>query len=92
MVRARLKPHLQNLLARFPALSGAKILAWPNRDYRFRLIVPKAVWVGVLSELAGEQQWSNFKNEVGKRRGKAGADYVSALHEVWHVMSRLQKP
>jgi hypothetical protein len=91
MIRARSKPHLQNLLARFPALSGAKIVALPNRDYRYRLIVPKPVWVGVLSELANEQCWSNFKNEAAKRRGKAGAEYVSALHEVWRVMHGLQR-
>lgn len=55
MVRARVKKHLQNLQEHFPALAGAEILAWPGRDYGFRLIVPKEVWIDVLSGLAEEQ-------------------------------------
>jgi DNA-3-methyladenine glycosylase I len=38
-----------------------------------------------------EQTWSNFKNEAARFQGKAGADYVHALHEVWSVMYRLQE-
>jgi hypothetical protein len=91
MVRARCKRHLQNLVVKFPALSGEKIITFPNRDYRYRIIVPKAVWVGVLSELAQEQTWSNFKHEVARRQGKVGREYVAALHEVWRVMSALQR-
>jgi hypothetical protein len=41
MVRARCRQHLQNLKTRFPELSGAEIATWPNRDYRFRLIISK---------------------------------------------------
>lgn len=90
MIRARCKRHLQNLQARFPALSGSKIITLPNRDYRYRLVVLKRIWISVLSELAGEQRWSNFKAEVERRQGKADAAYIAALHEVWRIMARLQ--
>jgi hypothetical protein len=91
MIRARCKQHLQNLKVLFPALSGAEIVTLRNRDYLYRIIVVKAVWVAVLTELAQEQEWSNFKGEVGKRHRKVGAAYVAALHEIWEIMYRLQK-
>ena len=91
MVRARYKDHLRNLQERFAALAGMEIATMPHRDYRYRLIVPKSIWVKVLSELAEEQEWSNFKNQVAKHQGKAGAAYTSALHKVWEIMYRLQE-
>src|SRR5689334_11725480 len=86
MVRARHKDHLQNLQKTFPVLAELKILSLPDRDYRYRIIVPKAIWIGVLSEMADEQTWSNFKNEATRYQGKRGADYVAALHDVWDIM------
>jgi hypothetical protein len=91
MIRARRVAHLTNLQKRFPALAVAEILTFRNRDYCCRLIVSKEVWVGIVSQLAQEQEWSNFKNEVAEYQGKADSDYVHALHEVWSVMFTLQK-
>ena len=91
MVRARRVAHLTNLQKRFPALGGADILTLPNRDYGYRLIVSKEVWVGIVAELAQEQEWSNFKNEVAAYQGKADSEYVHALQEVWSVMYTLQE-
>jgi hypothetical protein len=90
MIRARLKDHLQNLQRRFPVLADTKIITLPNVDYRHRIVVPKTVWVGVLSGLAEEMEWSNFKNQVARYQGKPGAAYSTALHRVWEVMERLQ--
>ena len=92
MVRARCKDHLQNLQTRFPALVGARIVSLRNRDYRYRMIVPKSVWVTALRELAEEQEWNNFKNEVARHQGPDGAAYTRALHDVWEIMNRLQAP
>jgi hypothetical protein len=92
MVRARVKKHLQNLQDNFPTLAGTDILAWPGRDYGYRLIVPRAVWAEVLKELAEEQTWGNFKNEAAKHVAETGSAYVNALHEVWSVMYKLQRP
>jgi hypothetical protein len=61
MIRARRVAHLTNLQKRFPALGISEILTLPNRDYRYRLLVAKEAWVGIVAELAQEQQWSNFK-------------------------------
>lgn len=90
MVRARSRDHLRNLQARFQSLARAEIVTLPNRDYRYRLIVPKSIWVSVLVELAEEQEWSNFKDEAAKHQGNAGAAYSRALHEVWDLMYGLQ--
>jgi len=90
-VRARRETHLRDLQKRFPSLAGAEIVILTNRDYRYRLIVSKAVWVATLAELAQEQEWSNFKDEVAAFQGSAGSDYVRALHQVWSVMYGLQE-
>jgi hypothetical protein len=90
MVRARQVAHLKNLQKRFPALTPTEVFTWPDRDYRYRLIIPKTVWVEIVTELAREQEWSNFKNEVANNQGTVGSDYVHALHQIWGVMFRLQ--
>jgi len=92
MVRARCKDHLQNLQKRYPELASSEILSPPNRDYGYRLILPKSVWVAALQEMAEEQEWSNFKSEVAQRMGRDGAEYTEALHDVWRIMYRLQEP
>lgn len=91
MVRARCKDHLKNLQARFPELASAEIVSWPNRDYRYRLLVPKTAWVRALQGMAEEQEWSNFKNQVAKRQGRGRNAYTHALHDVWEIMYRLQE-
>jgi hypothetical protein len=91
MVRARCIAHLRSLRKRFPALAGGEILELLNRDYRYRLIIPKASWTAIVGELAQEQEWSNFKNEAAKYQGTSGRGYVDALHDVWDVMYRLQQ-
>lgn len=91
MVRARRKDHLQNLQRRCPQLANSKILSPPNRDYGYRLNVPKSIWVAALQEMAEEQRWDNFKNEVARRMGRDGAEYTNALHEVWRTMYSLQE-
>jgi hypothetical protein len=92
MIRARVRQHLLNLQKRFPALAIAKILALPGRDYRYRIVVPKATWVAVLKGLAEEQTWSNFKNQAARNATETGSAYVDTLHDVWGVMQRLQRP
>jgi hypothetical protein len=91
MVRGRRREHLANLQKRFPALAGTEIVLLPNRDYRYRLIVAKNVWVNVVAELAQEQDWSNFKNEAARFLGPVEKDYTDALHEIWGVMYGLQR-
>lgn len=91
MVRGRSKDHLHNLRNRFPAIAAAEIVTMADRDYHYRMIVPKSVWVPILAKLGEEQEWSNFKSEVAAHQGTCGASYTRALHEVWGIMRRLQK-
>jgi hypothetical protein len=91
MIRGRSVAHLNNLKGRFPILADLEIVTLPDRDYRSRLIVPKENWVQIMAELAEEQEWSNFKNEVGRFQGSADPEYVHALHSVWSVMNELQE-
>jgi hypothetical protein len=91
MVRARCIAHLRSLQKRFPALTVGDIVELSNRDYRYRLIIPKGSWTAIIGELAQEQEWSNFKNEAAKYQGASGTAYVEALHKVWGLMHRLQE-
>jgi len=87
-VRSRDRKHLEALIERFPQLA-TKILVTPKRDYHFRIEVAREVWVKVVAEMAAEQDWSNFKNEVAVTRPQ-DEDYLDALHEIWEVMWNLQ--
>lgn len=90
MVRARSRGHLENLRTRFDHLAPYKIVEIANRDYGFRMIMPKEDWVKALDEMAREQEWSNFKDECHKNRIEVGNEYISCLHRVWSVMLSLQ--
>ena len=89
MIRARKRSHLENLAARFDTLAEVPILANHGTDYRFRIIVPKAVWKAVLAELTEEQTWSNFKGEA-ERYLPEDREYTDSLHRVWGQMAKLQ--
>ncbi len=92
MIRARLREHLVNLVERFPEeFQGCEIMKSAGTDYAYRLFVNKAVWSAVLTKLANETEYDNFKSAVGRQQGAAGTAYLDALHDVWEVMYRLQK-
>jgi hypothetical protein len=92
MVRARVRGHLESLKKRFPDLLGqCDIQESAGTDYAFRLLVQKSAWAQVLAGLAVETDYDNFKSEVARHQGRAGAAYEGSLHEVWSVMHRLQK-
>jgi hypothetical protein len=91
MVRARRVGHPQELQYRFAELRQSDIIELPGRDYRYRLVMPKALWVAVLSALAAEQEWTNFKDEVARFKGQWERNYIDCLHDVWAIMRRLQR-
>ena len=92
MIRARLRGHLENLKEGFPNhLGTCEIRQTAGSDYKYRIVIDKTVWVEVLSELATETDYDNFKSAVSKHLGRQGEGYVHALHDVWSVMFRLQK-
>jgi len=92
MVRARLRKHLKALKEQYPDLLGdCEIQESAGTDYAFRLFVQKSAWMRVLSGLAEETDYDNFKSEVADHQGKAGAAYEHSLHDVWSVMHKLQE-
>ncbi len=92
MVRARVRGHLAALKERWPDHLGlCEIRTFPGTDYAFRMFVDKHAWARVLSELALETDYDNFKSEVAHHLGSAGSSYEHALHDVWEVMHRLQE-
>jgi hypothetical protein len=91
MVRTRLLEHLQGLKQRFPEVLGHCVIhEFAGTDYTFRIILDKTVWIQLVAELAGEIDYDNFKSEVRRHQGRAGAPYENALHDVWDVMYRVQ--
>lgn len=92
MIRTRVRGHLEALKKQFPNLLGqCDISEFAGTDYAFRIFVDKLVWSQVLSGLAQETDYDNFKSEVAHHQGSAGAAYEHSLHEVWSVMYGLQK-
>jgi len=92
MVRARVRGHLEALMARFPdLLAKCDILESAETDYAYRLFVQKSAWAQVLAALAVETDYDNFKSKVARHQGRDGAAYEHSLHDVWAVMNRLQK-
>lgn len=93
MVRARALKHLENLQERFPdtTLGKAKILTGVGTDYKHRIILPKAEWAGIVSQLVMEQTWSNFKSEAARfGQLKTSGLYLHALQEIWAIMLDFQ--
>lgn len=94
MVRARSREHLEGLRERFSntPIAAAPILSDAGTDYKFRVIIPKAEWASILSQMATEQTWSNFKNEASRfsHAQHSSNRYVDALHDIWHVMAEYQ--
>lgn len=88
-IRARDRQHLETLMRRFSFLTGT-VVRTPNRDYRYRLVVTRAVWEKVAAGLASELNWDNFKDEAKVRRGKADSNYIAMLHKVWYEAFRYQ--
>jgi hypothetical protein len=101
MVRARVHEHLVALVDRFSGLlRDVTIHESASADYAYRLFVEKDVWERVLSALAAEMDYDNFKGEVARPRKRevpgrlslvARLAYEEALHDVWEVMYRLQR-
>lgn len=90
MVRARSRAHLEALRKRFAPLAAVEIAETTSTDYRFRLLTPKAAWSDVVRELAAEIDYGNFKGRVETSANDPA--YAAALHGVWAVMERLQRP
>jgi len=94
MIRARSRQHLVNLQERFKdiELFQVPIIESREADYRYRLVVSKALWIQAVSALLEEQTWRNFKNEATafEKLKKLSSGYVDSLHRIWEVMFQFQ--
>lgn len=97
MVRARVKRDLERLNEVFGQLFvvegrktkySAEILEWENRDYPYRVIVPREVWSGALVQLVQDIDYGNFKNEVSREDGYKRSGLYS---RVWSVMNGAER-
>lgn len=90
-VRARRREHLERLIdAHFSECPAGKpdILTTLDSDYRYRIVVPKRVWLRVMRDMTAEIQYSNFKNAAA---AMGDQEYVDAANGVWMRMLSLQE-
>lgn len=89
VVRARVRKDLERLLRAFPETPRGKfrILKTENRDYGYRVIMPKADFTYFAFALASEIDYTNFKAEVARTDPRRAALY----EQIWGILLRLQK-
>lgn len=88
MVRSRNAKHLAMLKERFDVLEDCEIMKYTGSDYPARIFVHKGVWSCVVSQLAAEISYSNFKSEVSSSKAmRDDRRYRESLHEVWATMA-----
>jgi 8-oxo-dGTP pyrophosphatase MutT (NUDIX family) len=85
-VRARVRGDLEALRDKYLPTLGP-ILEHAGSDYRFRAKAGKVDVAGATAKMIEAIDFSNFKNEVAKRQGKARAELYGG---VWSVMYELQ--
>lgn len=91
MVRARVRRHLELLQRDHPGLRRYAIIqSEPGRDYKWRIIVPRATFARVMAALVSSIDYGNFKS-VAAASPDLDPAYNDALHEVWSVLRRMQK-
>lgn len=86
LVRARLRGDLENLRSIWPTLTPTR--ETNRRDYRFRATIDVRELPLLLSKLASELTYTNFKDAVAAKQGYPRADLY---HDVWHVMAEAQE-
>ena len=90
-VRARVRRHLLALCRAYPTAFGPKDVARSDTsDYRYRVVLPRRVWVDIVTDLAADVDYPNFKS-AAKAAHPADHGYHDALLRVWCVMAGLQR-
>lgn len=87
-VRARVRADLERLRDLYLPELGPISESGVN-DYCFRARAPRADVAAAMSKAVESIQYSNFKSRV---RQTQGPKRESLLHDVWHVLYRLQRP
>jgi hypothetical protein len=84
-VRARVKQDLENL-RQFHRLPF-EIIENAGTDYPYRANFSKYAWANILSSLAEDIDYSNFKNEVYERQG---SERAAIYGTVWSTLVKLE--
>lgn len=85
LVRARLRGDLERLREAWPTLTPTR--ETNRRDYRFRAAIPAREFPLLMSKLASEVDYMNFKDAVAARHSPLRSDLY---HDVWEVMWKAQ--
>ena len=87
LIRSRVRSHLTYLKKTFNLPTD--VITTPKADYRFRLITTRDVAVSIITELAKDIDYSNFKHAAHDHLMDHG--YSRALNNVWGEMHELQE-
>jgi hypothetical protein len=88
-VRARIENDLEKLTSFVRNAVGVElptIISTPNADYAYRIVIEQSLWVRIASALAGDVNYTNFKDEV---HGEDDRD--AAYMRIWSAMNDLQR-
>ena len=85
-VRARVKVDLENLI-KVIGYEG-KLITTPNADYRYRIVIDAVQLIKIMTTMAKDVNYTNFKNECAKRPDQDHNH--DALHKIWSVMYGVQ--
>lgn len=75
-IRGRLRSDVSGLV------KNAKIIRTPKADYRYRIIIPRKTLVAVLTRLASEIVYTNFKQAVWCTGDKRRYDAYACIHHL----------
>lgn len=89
LVRARDKQHIDNILQYMDWRAKYEIIDTPNNDYPYRIIVESDDATDMISDMAEDINYSNFKEHVGETHGHGA--YLVFLHDVWARARRLTR-
>jgi len=91
MLRARRRDHLVKLHKAFPAWVPEPSLIHESTkaDYRYRVFIERAVFVRLVTELALDIDYGNFKDKC--KDDGADTEDLKFLHAMWGVGYRLQE-
>ena len=86
-IRARDRGDLVRLKKHYlPEMS--KIVVLKQSDYEFRAFAPRQAVARMMSRIASEINYSNFKDEIFREQGLARS---SLYHRVWTVLLELSR-
>lgn len=89
LVRARLKGDLERLKEIAPTLS--KVEETRGRDYRWRAEIDRAGYALLLTRLASEIAYGNFKEEAGKKLSRRHHDGYAAIWTDMYLQQEAEK-